>query len=86
MNNDEYIFWVQMAEFLLKVQRHPKFKPKTAKDAKKSLECIPTIKKAIRFIDDNEKYIEMIIMADENEEFLKSLLNQLQNNEANINK
>ncbi|HML06413.1 MAG TPA: hypothetical protein VK426_11610 [Methanobacterium sp.] len=70
-----------MAEFLLKVQRHPKFRPKTVKEAKNSLKCIPVIKKAIRFIDDNEKYIEMIIMADENEEFLKSLLNQLQKSE-----
>lgn len=85
MNNDEYNFWVQLAEFLLKVQRHPKFRPKTVSDAKKSLGCIPVIKKAIRFIDDDEKYIEMIIMADENEEFLKLLLNQLQKNE-NFNK
>jgi len=81
MNNDEYDFWVQMAEFLLRIQRHPKFIPRTVSDAKKSLECIPAIKKAIRSIDDNEKYIEMIIMADENEEFLKVLVNQLKNEE-----
>lgn len=81
MNNDEYNFWIQMAEFLLKVQRHPKFRPKTVDDAKNSLKCIPTIKKAIRSIDDDEKYIKMIIMADENEEFLRRLLNQLQNEE-----
>jgi hypothetical protein len=78
MNNAEYDFWAQIVEFLLMVQRHPKFKPKTVKEVQKSLECIPVIKRAIRSIEDDEKYIEMIIMADENQEFLISTLNQLQ--------
>ena len=78
MKNSEYDFWAQIVEFLLMVQRHPKFKPKTVKEVQKSLESIPVIKRAIRSIDDDEKYIKMIIMADENEEFLKTILNKLQ--------
>lgn len=77
MNNDKDI-WSEIVEFLLKVQRHPQFKPETAKEVQKSLECIPAIRSVIRSIDDDEKYIEMIIMADENEEFLKSTLQELE--------
>jgi hypothetical protein len=78
MNKEESEFWIEIMEFLLKVQRHPKFQPETVKDVQKSLECIPAIKNVIRSIEDNDKYIEMIIMADENEEFLYSTLNELQ--------
>ena len=78
MNKEESELWIEIMEFLLKVQRHPKFRPETVKDAQKSLECIPAIKNVIRSIEDNDKYIEMIIMADENEEFLYSTLNELQ--------
>ena len=78
MNKEESELWIEIMEFLLKVQRHPKFQPETVKDAQKSLECIPAIKNVIRSIEDNDKYIEMIIMADENEEFLYSTLNELQ--------
>jgi hypothetical protein len=72
--------WAQIAEFLLKVQRHPKFKPQTVREIQKSLESIPAIKNAIRLIDDDEKYIKMIIMADENEEILNNNLKQLLDN------
>ena len=80
MINDDSELWAQIAEFLLKAQRHPKFKPKTVKEVQKSLESIPAIKNAIRLIDDDEKYIKMIIMADENEEILKNNLKQLLDN------
>jgi vacuolar-type H+-ATPase subunit D/Vma8 len=78
MNKEESELWIEIMEFILKVQRHPKFKPETVKEAQNSLECIPAIKDVIRSIDDTEKYIEMIIMADENEEFLYSTINELQ--------
>ena len=78
MNKEESGIWVEIMEFLLQVQRHPKFKPKTVLDVQKSLECIPAIKNVIRSIEDDEKYIEMIIMADETEEYLNITLNELQ--------
>ena len=68
--------WAQIAEFLLKIQRHPQFKPQTVKEVQKSIEYIPAIRNAIRLIDDDEKYIKMIIMADENEEILNNNLKQ----------
>ncbi|MGZ7116854.1 MAG: hypothetical protein ACXVHS_05300, partial [Methanobacterium sp.] len=67
----------EIAEFLLRVQRHPKFKPETVEEVQRSLDSIPAIKNAIRSIDDDEKYIEMLIMADENEEILNYTLKQL---------
>ncbi|MGZ7135468.1 MAG: hypothetical protein ACXVHY_06290 [Methanobacterium sp.] len=69
--------WGEIAEFLLRVQRHPKFKPETVEEVQRSLDSIPAIRNAIRSIDDDEKYIEMIIMADENEEILNYTLKQL---------
>ncbi len=78
MNKDDEDIWSEIVEFLLKVQRHPRFKPETIKEAQKSLECILAIRSVIRSIGDDEKYIEMIIMADENEEFLKSTLEKLE--------
>ena len=77
MINKDSELWTQIAEFLLKIQRHPKFKPQTVEEIQKSLESIPAIKNAIRLIDDNEQYIKMIIMADENEEILNNNLKQL---------
>lgn len=74
---EESDLWAEIAEFLLRIQRHPKFKPETAKEVQKSLDSIPAIRNAIRLIDDDDKYIEMIIMADENEEILNSTLKQL---------
>lgn len=85
MNKEESDLWAEIAEFLLRVQRHPKFKPETIKEVQKSLDCMPAIKSVIRSIDDDEKYIKMIILADENEEFLNSTLKELQENK-NFNK
>ena len=78
---DESELWAQITEFLLRVQRHPKLKPQTVKEIQKSLDSIPAIKNAARLIDDDEKYIKMIIMADENEEILSIALKQLQEDE-----
>ena len=81
MNKEESNIWVEIMEFLLQVQKHPKFRPKTSLEAQKSLECIPALRNVIRSIEDNEKYIEMIIMADETEEFLSNALYQLEKKE-----
>jgi hypothetical protein len=87
MNKEESDLWAEIMEFLLEVQRHPKFKPETVNEVQKSLECIPAIKSVIRSIEDDEKYMKMIIMADETEEYLNFTLNELQNeNKENINK
>jgi hypothetical protein len=58
---------------------HPKFRPESIKEVQKSLECIPSIRSAIQSIEDEDKYVEMIIMADETEEFLNFTLNELIN-------
>ncbi len=78
MINMDSEIWAQIAEFLLNLQRHPMYKPQTVKEVQISLESIPAIKNAIRLIEDDEKYIKMIIMAYENEEILYNRLKQLE--------
>lgn len=81
MNGERSELWVEVMEFLLQMQKHPSFGPQTAIEAQRSLKCLPVIKNTIRSIEDDEKYIEMIIMADETEEFLNNALYQLEKKE-----
>lgn len=69
--------WAEIAEFLLNLQRHPQFKPETVTEIEKTLETIPAIRNVIRSIDDDEKYIQMLMLADENEELLSETLKEL---------
>lgn len=71
--------WTEVVRFVLELHRHPKYRPKTTKDAQKMLEFIPAIKNVIRTIEDTDNYIEMIKMADEVEELLQRELKGLQN-------
>jgi hypothetical protein len=80
-NRKEYTYddiWTEIIEFVLELHKHPKYKPKSIKDAQTMLEFIPAIKNVIRTINDTDKYIEMIQMADEVEELLQRELNKLQ--------
>ena len=78
MKKEESDLWIEIMKFLLQVYKHPKFSPETVEEAQKSLKSIPAIKNAIRSIDDDGKYMEMIIMANETEEFLNNTLDELQ--------
>lgn len=71
--------WTEIIEFVFELHKHPKYKPKTVKDTKKMLEFIPAIKNVIRTIEDTDKYIEMINMADEVEDALQRDLKKFQN-------
>ena len=82
MNKKEYTYdevWTGIIEFVLELHKHPKYKPKTVKDTQKMLEFIPAIKNVIRTIDNTDKYIEMITMADEVEDVLQKNLKKFQN-------
>lgn len=71
--------WTEVVKFVLELHKHPRYRPKTIKDAKQMLGFIPAIKNVIRTIEDTDNYIEMIKMADEVEELLQEELNELQN-------
>jgi dsDNA-binding SOS-regulon protein len=50
------------------------------------LEFIPAIRNIINTIDDTDKYLEMVIMADELEEALQKELKELQDERYDVNK
>ncbi len=75
-NYDEV--WTEVIKFVLELHKNPKHKPKTVKDAQNMLEFIPAIRNIIHTIDDNDKYLEIVIMADELEELLQGDLEKLQ--------
>jgi soluble cytochrome b562 len=86
---DEYNYdevWTEVIKFVLELHQHPKYKPKTIKDAKDMLEFIPAIRNIINTIDDTDKYLEMVIMADELEESLQKELKELQDERYDVNK
>ena len=69
--------WSEIIKFVLRLRKHPKYRPQTVKEAKNMLRFIPEIRNVIRTIDDTDRYIEMITMADEVEELLQRELNEL---------
>ncbi len=73
-NYDEV--WTEVIRFVLELHKNPKHKPKTIKDAQNMLEFIPAIRNIINTIDDTDKYLEIVIMADELEETLKAEIKQ----------
>ena len=80
-NYDEV--WTEVIRFVLELNKNPKHKPKTVKDAQNMLEFIPAIRNIIHTIDDNDKYLEIVIMADELEELLQGDLEKLQKYDVN---
>ncbi len=80
-NYDEV--WTEVIKFVLELHKNPKHKPKTVKDAQNMLEFIPAIRNIIYTIDDTDKYLEMVIMADELEELLQGDLKKLQKYDVN---
>lgn len=83
-NYDEV--WTEVVKFVLELHKRPDHKPKTIKDAKNMLEFIPAIRNIINTIEDTDKYLEMVVMADELEELLQNELKELQNERYNLNK
>ena len=80
-NYDEV--WTEVIKFVLELNKNPKHKPKTVKDAQNMLEFIPAIRNIMRTVDDNDKYLEMVIMADELEELIQGDLEKLQRYDVN---
>ena len=83
-NYDEV--WTEVIKFVLELHKNPKHKPKTIKDTQNMLEFIPAIRNIINTIDDTNKYLEMVIMADELEESLQKELKELQDERYDVNK
>lgn len=75
-NYDEV--WTEVIRFVLELHKNPKHKPKTVKDAQDMLEFIPVIRNITHTIDDIDKYLEIVVMADELEELLQGDLKKLQ--------
>ena len=73
--------WFVLFKLRLLANKDPDLKPKKADEFKKSFENINKIKEDARKLQDNDKYLEIIIMADEIEETLKAEIKQ-----NNINK
>ncbi len=72
--NDE--FWFVLFKLRLLANKDPNLKPKKADEFKKSFENINKIKENARKFQDNDKYLEIILMADEIEETLKAEIKQ----------
>jgi hypothetical protein len=82
----EYIYddvWTEVIRFVLELHKNPKHKPKTVIDAQNMLEFIPAIRNITNTIDETDKYLEMVIMADELEELLQGDLKKLQSYDLN---
>ncbi|WP_414469151.1 hypothetical protein [Methanobacterium sp. ACI-7] len=69
-------FWFMFLKFALLLNKDPYFKPKKANEIKKSFKYIHNIKEASNNIKDHNKYSEIILMANEVENNLKTELKQ----------
>lgn len=68
--NDD--IWYLIFKLSLLMNKDPKHKPKKADEIKKSFGNINRIKENARKLQDHDKYLEIILMADEIEEILKA--------------
>ena len=68
--------WFVLFKLRLLANKDPRLKPKKVDEFKKSFENINRIKEDARKLRDNDKYLEIIIMADEIEETLKAEIKQ----------
>ena len=64
--------WFILLKLRLLANKDPRLKPKKADEFKKSFENINRIKEDARKLQDNDKYFEIILIADEIEETLKA--------------
>ncbi len=69
-------FWVVLFKLRLLASKDPRLKPKKADEFKRSFENINRIKENARKLQDNDKYLEILLMADEMEEILKAEIKQ----------
>ena len=69
-------FWFVLLKLKLLANKDKRLKPKKADEFKKLFENINRIKENARKIQDNDKYLEIILMADEIKEALKAEINQ----------
>lgn len=69
--------WYLIFKLALLANKDPNLKPKKADEFKKSIGKIKRIKENARKLQDNDKYLEIILMADEIEETLKADLNKI---------
>ena len=72
--NEELMF--VLFKLRLLANRDPRLKPKKADEFKKSFEKINRIKENARKFQDNDRYFEIILLADEIEETLKTEIKQ----------
>lgn len=68
--------WFVLFKLRLLANKDPHLKPKKADEFKKSFENINKIKENARKLQDNDKYLEIILIADEIEETLKEEIKQ----------
>lgn len=68
--------WFVLFKLRLLANKDKRLKPKKAHEFKKSLENINKIKENARKLQDNDKYLEILLMADEIEETLKAEIKQ----------
>ena len=69
-------FWFVLFKLSLLANKDKRLKPKKSDEFKKSFEDINRIKEDARKFQDNDKYFEIILMADEIEETLKAEIKQ----------
>ena len=75
--------WYLLFKLGLLINKDPNLKPKKADDFKKSIGNINRIKENARKLQDNDKYFEIILMADEIEE---TLMADLKNHKKALSK
>lgn len=69
-------FWFVLFKLKLLANKDKRLKPKRADEFRRSFENISRIKEDARKFQDNDKYLEILLMADEIEETLKAEIKQ----------
>jgi hypothetical protein len=69
-------FWFVLFKLRLLATKDPRLKPKKADEFKRSFENISRIKENARKFQDNDRYLEILLMAGEVEETLKEEIKQ----------
>ena len=69
-------FWFVLFKLRLLANKDQRLKPKRADEFRRSFENIGRIKEDARKLQDNDKYLEILLMADEIEETLKAEIKQ----------
>ncbi len=69
-------FWFVLLKLRLLANKDPRLKPTKVDEFKRSFENINRIKESARKLHDNDKYLEILLMADEVEETLNEEIKQ----------